>query len=58
MDLLSVLEEGQHQEDEGFVSKPKGWREWKNLECSINFNARGNGLPGVKAGPFVGLGLL
>jgi hypothetical protein len=43
MDLLNVLEEGQHREDEGFVSKPKGWRERKNLECSINFDARGNG---------------
>jgi hypothetical protein len=43
IDILSVLEEGQHREDKDSVSKPKRWREQKNLECSINFDARGNG---------------
>jgi len=32
LDLLTV----------GSVSKPKGWSEQQNLECSINFDVRGN----------------
>jgi hypothetical protein len=29
--------------DGGSASKPKGRRKFKNLECSINFDARGSG---------------
>jgi hypothetical protein len=43
LDLLTFLEEGQHRVVVGSASTPKGWRELKNLECSINFDARGNG---------------
>jgi hypothetical protein len=43
MDLLSDIEEGQHREGVveeygSSVLKPKGWRERKNLECSLNFD--------------------
>ncbi|GLT54072.1 hypothetical protein SLA2020_273030 [Shorea laevis] len=38
LDLMSVIEKGQHRVDGGSVSKPKGWRELKNLECSLNFD--------------------
>ena len=37
--LLAILEEEQHALVSPF--KPKGRRELKNLECSINFDARG-----------------
>ncbi len=43
LDLLAVLEEG-HHEVVGSASTPKGRRELKNLECSINFDARGIGV--------------
>jgi hypothetical protein len=38
LDLMSEIEEGQHRVDGGSVLKPKGWRELKNLECSLNFD--------------------
>jgi hypothetical protein len=43
LDLMSVIEEGQHRVDGGSVLKPKGWRELKNLECSLNFDVGGIG---------------
>jgi hypothetical protein len=43
LDLMSVIEEGQHRVDGGFVLKPKGWRELKNLECSLNYDVGGIG---------------
>jgi hypothetical protein len=43
MDLLSSIEEDRHREDGGSVSRPKGWRERKNLECSLNFDVGGVG---------------
>jgi hypothetical protein len=43
MDLLSSIEEERHREDGGSVSRPKGWRERKNLECSLNFDVGGIG---------------
>jgi hypothetical protein len=42
LDFLSVLEEGHRHEVVAFVPKTKGRRELKNLECSINFDARGD----------------
>jgi hypothetical protein len=42
LDLLTVLEEEQCHEVLVSPSKPKGRRELKNLECSINFDARGD----------------
>jgi hypothetical protein len=41
MDLLTELEEKHGHEVLVSPSKPKGRRELKNLECSINFDARG-----------------
>jgi hypothetical protein len=38
LDLMSVIEKCQNRGDGGSVSKPKGWRELKNLECSLNFD--------------------
>jgi hypothetical protein len=45
LDFLTLIDEGQE-----FVSasKKKGKREVKNLECSINFNARGGGSSRVR----------
>jgi hypothetical protein len=43
LDLMSVIEKGQHRVNGGSVSKPKGWRELKNLECSLNFDVGGIG---------------
>jgi hypothetical protein len=43
LDILTFLEEGQHREVVGSASKPKGRMELKNLECSSNFDTRGNG---------------
>jgi hypothetical protein len=43
LNLLTILEEEQHREVVGSASTPKGRRELKNLECSINFDARGIG---------------
>jgi hypothetical protein len=57
LDLLSFIEEGHHREDGGSVSKPKGWRERKNLECSLNFDVGGIGSSrgkGVKTGRVCG----
>jgi hypothetical protein len=52
LDLLTVLEEGQCQEVMVSISKQKGRRELINLECSINFDVRGDCLVGVKARGF------
>lgn len=41
-DLLIVLEEGHCHVVIGSVSEPKGRMELKNLECFINFDARGD----------------
>jgi hypothetical protein len=45
LDFLTLVDEGQH-----FVSAPKKKRkrEVKNLECSINFDARGAGSSQVR----------
>jgi hypothetical protein len=43
LDFLTLVDEEQHQEIPVSASKPKGSRELKNLECSINFDARGVG---------------
>jgi hypothetical protein len=45
LDLLTLVDEGQY-----FVSalKKKGKREVNNLECSINFDARGVGSSQVR----------
>jgi hypothetical protein len=43
MDLFSAIEEGRYLEDEASTSKLKGKKELKNLECSINFDAKGSG---------------
>jgi len=40
LDFLTLIDEGQCQEDPASVLKTKGSREVKNLECSINFDAR------------------
>ena len=42
-DLFSVIKEGRYLEDGVSVSKPKGKRELKILECSLNFDAGGSG---------------
>jgi hypothetical protein len=41
MDFLTLIDEGQHQEDPISNLKPKGNREVNNLDCSINFDTRG-----------------
>jgi hypothetical protein len=38
LDLMSEIEEHQQRVDGGSVLKPKGWRELKNLECSLKFD--------------------
>ena len=43
MDLFFAIEEGQCLEDEASTSKLKGKKELKNLECSINFDAKDSG---------------
>jgi hypothetical protein len=53
LDLLSDIEEGHKREgvfaDEGgSVLKSKGWRERKNLECSLNFDVGSMGSSRVK----------
>jgi hypothetical protein len=40
LDLLTLSNEGQCQEDPASVPKPKGSRDVKNLECSISFDVR------------------
>ena len=42
LDLLLVLEEGQRHEVVASMPKMEGRMELKNLECSINFDARGD----------------
>lgn len=42
LDLLTILEEEQRHEVMVSPSEPKGRRELKNMECSINFDARGD----------------
>jgi hypothetical protein len=54
MDLLTVLEEGQHLTVVGSASTPKRRKELKNLKCSINFDARGNGSSQGKGKAFAG----
>jgi hypothetical protein len=46
---LALVEEGQYQEVSVSTSKQKGKRELKNLECSINFDAKGVGSSQVKS---------
>ena len=46
--LFSVIEEDQFREEEVSVSNSKEKRELKNLECSINFEARDCGISRVK----------
>jgi len=41
LEFLTLINEGQCQEGLASLPKPKGSKEVKNLECSINFNARG-----------------
>jgi hypothetical protein len=41
LDFLTLIDERQRQEDHVSAPKPKGSREVKNLECPINFDARG-----------------
>jgi hypothetical protein len=48
LDFLALIDEGQCQEVSVPASKLKGFREIKNLECSINFDARGVGSSRVK----------
>lgn len=43
LDNLALIDEGQRQEVSVSSSKLKGYRELKNLKCSINFEARGVG---------------
>ena len=38
--FLTLVDEGQHQEVPVSASKPKGSREFKNLECLINFDTK------------------
>ena len=42
-DIFLVIEEDRYCEDGVATSNTKGKRELKNLECSINFEARGGG---------------
>jgi hypothetical protein len=46
--FLALIDEGQRQEVSVLASKLKGYREIKNLECSINFDARRVGSSRVK----------
>jgi hypothetical protein len=46
---MALVDEGQCQEVSVSASKLKGYRELNNLECSINFNARGVGFTQEKA---------
>jgi hypothetical protein len=39
LDLLTLIDEGQRQDDHISAPKPKWSRQVKNLECSINFDA-------------------
>jgi hypothetical protein len=48
LDFLTLVEEGQRQEVSVFAPEQKGKRELKNLECSINFDARGVGSSRIK----------
>jgi hypothetical protein len=53
LDLLSDIEEGHQQEgvfaeEGGSVLKSKGWRERKNLECSLNFDVGSIGSSQIK----------
>jgi hypothetical protein len=53
LDLLSDIEEGHKREgvfadERGSVLKSKGWRERKNLECSLNFDVGSIGSSRVK----------
>jgi hypothetical protein len=43
LDLLAQIDVAQHQEVSVSTPKFKGSREVKNLECSINYDARGFG---------------
>jgi hypothetical protein len=43
LNFLALVDEGQYQEVSVSTSKQKGKRELKNLECSINFDAKGVG---------------
>jgi hypothetical protein len=43
LELFSVIEEEKKPKIDSFASKVKEKRELKNLECSINFEARGHG---------------
>jgi hypothetical protein len=47
-DLFLVIEEDRFREEDVSFSNTKGKREIKNLECSINFEARGCGTSRVK----------
>jgi hypothetical protein len=40
--LIPFIDEDRYRENGVFASKSKGKRELKNLECSINFEARGS----------------
>jgi hypothetical protein len=42
LDFLTILDKEQRHEVLASPSKPKGRRKLKNLECSINFDGRGN----------------
>jgi hypothetical protein len=48
LNLFSVMEADRYREEGVFVSNTKGKRELKNLECSINFEARGSSFSRVK----------
>ena len=50
LNLFSDIEENWNREEGVLVSSFKGKRELKNLECSINFDARGLALVGSKEG--------
>jgi hypothetical protein len=55
-DLLCDIEEGHKREgmsvnEGGSVVKSKGWRERKNLECSLNFDIENIGSSRVKNRP-------
>jgi hypothetical protein len=41
LEFLTLIDEGPCQEDPASILKTKESREVKNLECSINFDARG-----------------
>jgi hypothetical protein len=48
LNLFSVIEEDQHHEEGASAPNTKGKKELKNLECSINFEARSCGSSRVK----------